>query len=168
MGVRSGGAADRRPSILRSEILHESLDVVEFELRAEAFAKASSQLLQDASHPLCVDLARHLHSEVIAVVAAAHWPAEWIRVLLSASVPTARPAIGAWAYALLLHRLRQSLCTFAHGVQRAPLAVDCAIGISLSELAFRLAHGLPGVAELAQLVCRPLLEKKKKIHTKTH
>src|SRR6476660_4925268 len=42
--------------------------------------------------------------------------------------------------------------TLAHGVQRTALAIDGTVGIALAELTFRLAHGLPGITELARLV----------------
>ena len=64
---------------------------------------------------------------------------------------------GTWAHALLLHRLRQPLGALAHGLQRAALAVDRAVGIALAELTFGLAHGFAGIAELAHLVALALL-----------
>src|SRR5674536_264688 len=52
------------------------------------------------------------------------------------------------AHAVLLHRLRQPLRALAHGLERAALAVDRAVGVALAEFAFRLAHGFAGIAEL--------------------
>src|SRR5262249_47449127 len=108
---------------------------------------------------LGVDLAGHLHSQIVAVVAAAHRPPERIGVLLSPGLPTARPSVGPGTYALLLHRLRQPSGTLAHGIQRAPLAVDGTVGVTLAELAFGLPHGLARIAELAHFVALALLSR---------
>src|SRR2546430_10475084 len=54
-----------------SEIVEQPLDVVELELPAEALAEAPAWLLEDAARALHVDLARHLHGGVVAVIAPA-------------------------------------------------------------------------------------------------
>jgi hypothetical protein len=128
-------------------------------LRAEALAKALAKFLQDASRTLGVNFSRYLDRKIVTIVAAAHWPAERVRILLSAGLTAAGPAIGTGPHPLLLHRLRQTLCTFAHGVQRTALAIDRTVGISLTKLTFGLAHCLPGVPELAHFVPLALLAR---------
>ena len=94
-----------------------------------------------------VDLTRHFHRDVVAIVAAAHRAAERIGVLVGALAAIAAGLAGTLAYhAVLLHLLRQSLRALAHGLQRAALAVDRAVGVALAELTFGLAHGIAGAA----------------------
>jgi hypothetical protein len=49
---------------------------------------------------------------------------------------------------LLLHGLRHALRALAHRFERAALRVDRTVGIAFAELAFGLAHGFAGTAEL--------------------
>ena len=128
-------------------------------MRPEAFAEALPQFLENAPRPLRVDFARHFHRKVVTVVAAAHRSAQRIGVLLGARLPAAGSSVGAGANALLLHRLRQSLGSLAHGIERAALTVHRAVGIALPELAFGLTHGLPGFAELTHFVAFALLPR---------
>src|SRR5262249_51598094 len=141
----------------RLEVPEKPLDIVELKLRPEALAETFAQLLQNAPRPLRVDLAGDLHCKIVAIVATAHWPAERIGVLLGACLPASRSAIRPGAGTLLLHRLRQTLGAFPHGIQRAPLAVDGAVSVPLPELTFRLTHGLAGIAQLTHLVALALL-----------
>src|SRR5262245_26165633 len=142
----------RQAGIAGSEVLQQPLDVVELELRPEGFAEPAAQLFQDAAGALHVDLARHLDGGVVAVVAPAQRPSERIGLLLRARRPgAARLAVGAGAL-LLLHHLRQALCALAHGVERAALGIDGAVGIAVAELTFGIAHGLAGAAELIHLL----------------
>src|ERR1700730_18313643 len=67
-----------------SVVVHQPLDVVELELRAEVLAEAAPQLLQNAARALNVDFARHLYSGIIAIVATAQRTAERVRFLLRA------------------------------------------------------------------------------------
>src|SRR4029077_15813719 len=136
----------------KSKALQQPLDIVELELRATALAEALAQFFQNAARTLGIDLARHLHGDVVAIFVAAQRTAERIGVLLRALLAAAGPAIGAGAHALLLHLLRQTLRALAHRLQRATLAVDRAFGIAVAQLAFGLAHGPAGVAEFARLL----------------
>src|SRR5262249_37629219 len=95
---------------------------------------------------------------VVAVVATAQRPAERIGLLLRArrSEP-AGLAVGTGPHhALLLHRLCEILRAAPQRLERAALRVDGAVGIALAELAFGIAHGLAGAAELIHLAL-PLL-----------
>ena len=65
-----------------SIILEQALDVVELELRAERLAEAAAKFLEDAAGTLGVDFARHLHGGVVAVIAPAQRPAQWVGFLL--------------------------------------------------------------------------------------
>ena len=56
---------------MRSEILEQPLDIVELDLRPLGLAQAAAQLLEDATRALHVDFARHLHRDVVAVIASA-------------------------------------------------------------------------------------------------
>src|SRR5262249_1021929 len=93
------------------EIPQQPLDVVELELRAEAFAEAPAQFFQNAPRALHVDLARHLDRGVVAVLAPAQGPPERVALLLGARPPEpAGLAVGAGIqHALLLHRLGEVL-----------------------------------------------------------
>src|SRR5262245_108670 len=139
-----------------SKILQQPLDIVEFELRAEAFAEAAAQLLENAARALHVDLARHLDGGVVPVVAPAQRAAERIGVLLRPRLAGTAGLAGAGPH-LLLHHLRQPLRALAHGVERAALGIDGALGIAVAERAFGVAHGLAGAAELVHLALAGLL-----------
>src|SRR5207249_49959 len=99
------------------ETLQQPLDIFELELRAEAFAEAAAQFFEDAPRALHVDLARHLHRNVVAVVAAAQRAAERVGLLLGARPAELAGLARAGAHlglsALLLHRLREALCAAA-------------------------------------------------------
>src|ERR1700683_2432267 len=66
----------------RSVILQEPLDVIELLLRTQHVAKPPPQLLDNAAGALHVDLARHFHREIVAVIAAVQRPAERISIAL--------------------------------------------------------------------------------------
>jgi predicted Zn finger-like uncharacterized protein len=123
-----------RPALsdLGSEILQQPLDVIELKLRPEAFAEPLAQLLENTSCPLSIDLTGHFDRQVVTIVATAHGSTERIGVLLGARLSPAGPSIGAWPHALLLHRLRQSLGPFAHGIECSALAVHRAVSIALA------------------------------------
>src|ERR1700761_305501 len=59
-----------RPGHGASIVLQQPLDVVEFDLRAKAFAEAAAQLLENAAHALDVHLAGDFHRQVVELVAA--------------------------------------------------------------------------------------------------
>src|SRR5262249_12813868 len=150
------GAGSKIAPVPCSEVLQKPLDIVELKLRPKAFAEAFAQLLQNAPRPLRVDLAGNLYSKIVAIVATAHWPSERIGVLLGTRLAASGPAMRPRAGTLLLHRLRQALGAFPHGIERAPLTVDSAVGIPFAELTFRLAHGLAGISQLAHFVALAL------------
>src|SRR5262249_57235500 len=93
------------------EVLQQPLDVIELELRAEALAEAAAQLLENAPSALHIDLARHFHCHVVAVVTSTQWPAERVRLLVGARLPEPSGlTAGARAHhALLLHLLGEVL-----------------------------------------------------------
>src|SRR6185503_18892135 len=126
--------------------------------RAETLTEPLAQLFQNASSPLRINFTRDLDGEVVAVIAAPHRPPEGIRLLLSSRLPAARPSVWTRAHALLLHRLRKTLGALSHGLEGTALAADGAIGVTLTELTFRLAHGFARIAKFAHLVAAlPLL-----------
>src|SRR5262249_47228100 len=143
----------------RSEILQQPLDILKFELRAEALAEAAAQFLDDAARALRVDLTGHFDRNVVAVVAAAQRPAERVGLLLRARL--AEPGGVAWARGLhallLLHRLREILGAGPKRLERSALRVDRAVSIALAELALGLAHGFASLAELIHLAALALL-----------
>ena len=105
-----------------SIILQQPLDVFELFLRAGEIAETPAQLLDDAARTLHVDLARHSHRGVVAVVAPTQRPAERIGLLLRARLAeTAGPARAGPAPHLLLHGLRQALRALAQRVERTAL-----------------------------------------------
>src|SRR5581483_4532011 len=134
------------------EILEQTLDVIELELRAIALAETLAQLFEDAARALHVDLARHLHGRIVAVVAPAHRAAERVRVVLRARAAASRLAARTGAVAVILHRLRKILRALAHSLQGLALAVHRIIGVALAELIFRVAHLLVRIAELVHFV----------------
>src|SRR5579862_4627118 len=136
-----------------SIILEQPLDVIEFLLRAAHIAKPLAQFLDDAAGALNVDLTRHFHRRVVAVLMPAQRPAKRIGILLGARL--AEPADTAGTLALphlLLHRLRQRLRPLTQSIERAPLGVDGVVGIAVAKIAFGIAHGLAGTAELVGAV----------------
>src|SRR5438477_587467 len=94
----------------------EALDTLtraagELELWAETLAQAAAQFFQDAAGALDIDLARHLHGDVVAVVAAAQRTAERVGLLLRARLAElagpSRARDHLRLVALLQHRLRE-------------------------------------------------------------
>src|SRR5208337_2537905 len=71
-----------QPARCRSIILEQPFDVIELFLRAQHVAKAAAQFLDDAAGALHVDLARHLHRIVVAVVVPAQRTAERVGIAL--------------------------------------------------------------------------------------
>src|SRR5215831_387121 len=140
------------------EIPQQPLDVVELELRAEAFAEAPAQFFQNAPRALHVDLARHLDRGVVAVLAPAQGPPERVGLLLGARrpEPVGLSVRAGTQHALLLHRLGEVLRAPAQSFERAALRVDRAVRVAFSKLAFCIAHGVTGAAELIHLAL-PLL-----------
>src|SRR4029079_5940054 len=99
-----------------------------------------------------VDLARHFHGVVVAVFASAQRTAERIGFLLRARRPHAAGASRSGPLPhLLLHRLRQTLRALAQRIERAPLRIDCAVGIALAEAAFGIGHGFAGAVEVVRV-----------------
>src|SRR5690348_3851345 len=95
-----------------SEILQQPLDVVEFELRAQRIGEALAQFFEDAAGALHVDLARHLHGDVVAVVTPAQRTSERIGVVVGARLTLPAGLAGTLALTLpLLHLLREALRT---------------------------------------------------------
>src|ERR1043166_5805617 len=139
-----------------SKILQQPLDVVELELRTEAFAEAAAQLFEDAARALHVDLARHLDGGVVAVVAPAQGTAERVGVLVGARLAGAAGLARTGTH-LLLHHLGEPLGALAHGIDRAPLRVDGAVRVAFAERPFGLSHRLAGAAELVRLGLARLL-----------
>jgi hypothetical protein len=94
---------------------------------------------------LDVDLARHLHRGVVAVIAPAQRPAQRIGFLLRPRRTHAARLAGAGPLLplahLLLKLLGEALGALAHGVEGAALAVDGAAGIALAERARGVTHG---------------------------
>src|SRR5262249_3755451 len=128
------------------------------ELRTEVLAEAAPQLLEDAPRALHVDLARYLHGDVVAVVAAAQRATERIGLLVGAWLPhSARLAGSRTHHALLLHLLREVLRPAAQRLERTALRIDGTVGVALAELALRVAHGLAGLPELLAHVALALL-----------
>src|SRR5262249_19546504 len=102
-----------------------------------------AQLLENAPGALHVDLARHLHGDIVAVIVPAPRTSERIGI-----VAGARPAVRAGlAWPLSLPWTRHVLRAAAQRLERAALRVDCAIGIALAELGLGLAHRAVGLAE---------------------
>ena len=99
-----------------------------------------------------VDLARHLHRDIVAVFTSAHRPPKRIGILLGASTTVAARLAKPRTHPVLLHRLRHALRTFPHGIECATLAVNRAVGVALAEFALGLAHRLTGAAELIHAV----------------
>ena len=92
------------------EILQEPLQIVELDLRPRGVAQTAAEFLEDAASALHVDLARHLHRSVVAVIAAAQGPTQRIGLLLGPRRSETSRTAGARAHpglALLLplHRL---------------------------------------------------------------
>src|SRR4029453_13351539 len=151
---KSSRSSSRPRAVFRRlEIPEQPLDIVELELRAEGLAEAPAQLLEDAPRTLHVDLARHLDRGVVAVVAPAQRPPGGISLLLGARRPEpAGLAVEPGTHhTLLLHRLGEVLRTPAQRLERAALRIDRAVGVAFAELAFGIAHGLAGAAELIHL-----------------
>src|SRR5262249_8907544 len=95
---------------------------------------------------------------VVAVLTPAQGSPERIGILLGARRPEpAGPSVRTGTqHALLLHRLGEVLRAPAQSFERAALGIDRAVRVAFSELAFRLAHGVAGAAELIHLAL-PLL-----------
>src|SRR4029453_434997 len=156
---KSSRSSSRPRAVFRRlEIPEQPLDIVELELRAEGLAEEPAQFLEDAPRALHVDLARHLDRGVVAVVAPPQGPAERGGLLLGAGRPEpAGPAGGAGGPpALLPPRAGEGLRAPAQSFERAALRVDRAVRVAFSELAFRIAHGVAGAAELTHFAL-PLL-----------
>ena len=143
----SGCAGAQSAALRGSKILQQPLDIVELELRPQRVGKALAQLFEDAARALHIDLARHLHRHVVAVVAPAQRPAERIGVVVGARLPGAARLTRALPWPALLHLLRQVLRAAPQRFQRAALGIDRAVGIALAELALGIAHGAVGLAE---------------------
>src|SRR2546430_9430608 len=140
------------------EIPQQPLDIFERKLRAEVLAETPAQLLENAPRALHGDLARRLDRGGVAVVAPAQGPAKWVGVLLLARRPApaglaVRPGT---QHPLLLHRLGEVLRASAQSFEGAALRIDRAVRVAFSELAFRIAHGVAGAAELIHFAL-PLL-----------
>src|SRR5438309_3794022 len=67
---------------LKSEIAQQTLDIIELDLRAQRIGEAAAQFLENAPRALDINLARHFYRNVVAVIAPAQRPAEWIGLLL--------------------------------------------------------------------------------------
>src|SRR5579884_1767329 len=143
MSLRSSG-------LQGSIILQQPLDVIELFLRPADLAIPLAQFLDDAASALHVDLARHFDVVVVAVFAAAQRPAQRIGILVGALAAEAAEPTGALPH-LLLHGLRQRLRALAQLFERAALGVDRTFGVVVAEIAFGLAHGVAGAAELVHL-----------------
>jgi hypothetical protein len=139
--------------IRRSEALQQPFDIFELELRAEVLAEAAAQFFQDATCALHVDLARHLHGDIVAVVAPAQRPPERIGLLLGARLAEPSRLAGTRAHLalplLLLHRLRHALGAAAQRFDDyVAKGVDHTVLKSRLRAHLRLAHGVSGLAEL--------------------
>src|SRR5262249_27866665 len=114
---------------------------------------ALAQFLDDATGALHIDLAGHLYG-VVSVNAASVAHLATKRISFGVSAGPGRTAWIAGTHALphlLLHRLRHALRAFAHGLERATLRIDGAVGITLAERTLRVAHCLAGATELIAL-----------------
>src|ERR1700737_5318375 len=132
------------PSPLRRRliILEQSLDIIEFDLRALRVGETAAQFFEDPAYPLHVDLAGDLHGIIVGVFVAVQRPSErivQIAVALLAAHAVTRAVALSVALALL-HRLGERLGALAQRVQRLALRIHGAIGITFSELASGIAH----------------------------
>src|SRR5688572_33430255 len=110
-----------RSSSTASKILQQPLDIIELELRPQRIGEALAQLFQNAPRALHVDLARHLHGDVVAIVAPAQRPAERIGVIVGPRLTLPAGLARAHALLSLLHLLREALRAAAQRFERTPL-----------------------------------------------
>jgi hypothetical protein len=146
-------------------ILQEPLDVVELLLRTQHVAEAAAQLLDDAACALDVDLARHLHRVVVAVVAPAQRTAKRIGVLLRARLaePGVAQALDSGIPGLRLAavsardaaKAKQGMSSFAYPVPILSLKDLAAIADIVVDAA--PANALREIAEPALLAGRKLV-----------
>src|SRR3984893_13890303 len=132
------------PSALRRRliILEQSLDIIEFDLRALRVGETAAQFFQDPAHPLHVYLAGDLHGIIVGVFVAVQRPSErivQIAVALLAAHAVTRAVALSVALALL-HRLCERLRALAQRVQRLALRIHGTIGVTFAELASGIAH----------------------------
>src|SRR5580700_8516868 len=134
---------------VRSIILQQPLDVIEFDLRTLRIGEAAAQFFQNPAHPLHIDFAGNLHRQVITELAPVQRPSQRIALVAAALLPSGAIA-GAIALAVaiaLLHRFGETLGALAQRIQRLALRIHGAIGIALAELAAGVAHRVVGLAE---------------------
>src|ERR1700712_139192 len=130
-------------------ILQQSLDVVEFDLRALRIGQPAAQFFQDPAHPLHVNLAGNFLRHVVAEFAPVQRPAERIVGLVAALLPAGARA-GPIALPLavaLLHRLREALGALAQRIERLSLRIHRTIGIAFAKPTAGIAHRAIGFAE---------------------
>src|SRR6478752_2633512 len=93
------------PECRRSEILEQTFNIIEFDLRAHRLAEAAAQFIEHTAGALRVDLAGHFHGLIIGSLTATQRAAERIgiraRALLT-SIGFTRPLTGLLSFAVLI------------------------------------------------------------------
>src|SRR5262249_46404578 len=132
--------AARLAMTVESIILQETLDIIEFDLRARGVGKAAAELFEDAPHLLHVHLARN-HLGQLVILMRAQRPPQRIRTI-GARLLAAHAVARALAIAIaLLHRFRKLLGALAKRLECLALRIHRAVGIAFAELAAGIAHG---------------------------